>query len=345
MSSLALAELPYIKETASTALRQIITTHTFTLPLCLVIGSALWLLPEVGNILLWGGWLVAIVTALFYAELNTKEGLLRKRSQMVSIVCFALLVVCPLWHNGNGTSLVPLLLLCAYYCMINTLQASRPEGYCFYSYVFLSCASLLLPQTVWLVPAMVWNHAAYMRSLTLRSLVASALGFVVPGVMLALYFFCLKGESDFLPRITHCFAQSTDVNLDDWQQLLSIAPREWSVSDWQFLSTFVGLLGIGVVSIVHFLYTSLKDKLRVRMFYNMLLSAELALLLCVLLFPHQRESLLMLLSVNSAPLVAHYFTLANGWLAQVVFYFSLIIYISLIIFNYNTQWILSLVFS
>ena len=286
-----------------------------------------------------------MVVALFYAELNTKESLLRKRSQMISIVCFALWVACPLLHNFNGASLATLLVLCAHYCMMNTLQAPRPEGYCFYCYTFLVAASLIFPQAVWLVPVMVWSQAMYMRSLTLRSIAAGVLGLVVPGVMSGLYLYCLKGESDLLALATQYFAQCTDVNWAFWNNLLSAPPGEWSRADWQFVSTLVCLLGIGIVSIAHFLHTSLKDKLRVRMFYNMLLLTDVALCVGIVLFPQLRESLLLLLTVGSAPLVAHYFTLANGWMAQVVFYLSLIIYTSLIIFNYNTEWILSLVFS
>lgn len=345
MSSLALAELPYIKETASTALRQTITTHTFTLPLCLVIGSALWLLPEVGNILLWGGWFVAIVAALCYAELNTKESLLRKRSQMTSTVCFALLAVYPHSHHWNWHSMAPLLLLGSCYCLIQTAQTTRPEGYTFYSYALLSCAAAVLPQTLWLVPVLAWCQATSIGSLTLRSAMAALLGMCAPMAMLGLYLYVVKGATDLLPLVAQHLAPCFKPDLSYWMQLFNTSVEEWTVHDWQFASTAGCLLSISIVSISHYVHTALKDKLRVRTFFNMLMLMEVALWLTLLLFPAQADALLLLLSAISAPFVAHYFTLSQGWAANVVFGLSLSAFACLAIFNYNVQWILSLIFS
>ena len=63
-------------------MRKAITTNTMLLPIALVMGSLLWILPEAGNLLLWGGWFVGILTAYGWFEMNARLQLLRERSLM-----------------------------------------------------------------------------------------------------------------------------------------------------------------------------------------------------------------------------------------------------------------------
>ncbi len=163
--------------------------------------------------------------------------------------------------------------------------------------------------------------------------------------MLSLYHIGITGRSDFLQFISEHLSECIHPDYTYWKDLLNAQPSNWSVHNWQFVATALCLLGISIVSTAHFLYTALKDKLRVRTFYNMLFLTEVALWVILLLYPQQREALLFLLSVNSAPFIAHYFTLSRGWLANLTFALCILTFISLIIFNYNTQWILSLIFS
>ncbi len=264
---------------------------------------------------------------------------------MISTTAFALLAVYPHWHCADWNILAPPLLLCSYYCMIKTLQSTHPEGYAYYSYFLLICASFALPQILWLIPALIWSQATHIGSLTPRSLAAMLLGMLTPIVMLSLYHIGIAGRSDFLQFISEHLSECIHPDYTYWKDLLNSQPSNWSVHNWQFVATALCLLSISIVSTTHFLYTALKDKLRVRTFYNMLFLTEVALWVILLLYPQQREALLFLLSVNCAPFIAHYFTLSRGWMGNLTFALCILTFISLIIFNYNTRWILSLIFS
>ena len=86
-------------------MRKAITTSTTILPIALVVGSVLWILPEAGNLLLWGGWFVALLTTYGWMEMNARMILLRERSRMVSTTVFASLTAIPLLHYAQWESL------------------------------------------------------------------------------------------------------------------------------------------------------------------------------------------------------------------------------------------------
>jgi hypothetical protein len=102
---------------------------------------------------------------------------------------------------------------------------------------------------------------------------------------------------------------------------------------------------LSIIAITHQAQTSYLDKIRVRMFLYVMDFTQGGLLLLLLLFPEWRWTWLLLLIANGAPLIAHYFTLTRGWMATTIFWLSLIGLILLLIFNFQTAWIVSLIFS
>ena len=87
------------------------------------------------------------------------------------------------------------------------------------------------------------------------------------------------------------------------------------------------LAALSLIGIVHYLRTSYNDRIRVRMFFHSIIITEVFLLAAAFLLPQHFAWIFPLLLVNSAPLIAHYWTLARGRGIEIWFWAMTIIYI------------------
>ena len=264
---------------------------------------------------------------------------------MVSTAFFALLTAVPLLHMLSLRSVLPLVLMLSYACLFASYQQHRPEEKLFHAFLLLGISSLLLPQVLWLSPLLLFCCMLYLRSLTLGSLLASILGLLVPIAGLALWGLI---QWDFT-LITEGFSNAsralTHIDLSYWQMLYTTTPASLPPFEWQFLVSTIGVLLLSVIAIVNQRQTSYLDNIRVRMFYYVMDLTQIGLALLLIFFPEERWTWLLLLIANGAPLIAHYLTLTRGWLSATIFWLSLILLPLLIFFNYQTEWIVSLIFS
>ena len=326
-------------------MKKAITTNTTILPLALCAGSLIWILPEAGNFLLWGGWFVALLTTYVWMETNARQQLLRERSRMVSTCFFVALTAVPLLHEFRLASLLPLALQLSYACLFAAYQERRPEGKMFHAFLLLGLAALLLPQVLWLVPLLLFSCALHLRSLTLGSLGATLMALLLP---LAGYSLWALVKWDF--TLLTAFLENTRYALTHidgsyWQSVYVATPATLPTTEWQFLVSAGGTLLLSLIGITHQVRTSYLDKIRVRMYYYLIALVQCGLATLLILFPEERWTWLLLLITNGAPHIAHYLTLTRGWLCTTVFWLSLITLILLTFFNYHTAWIFSLIYS
>lgn len=326
-------------------MREAITTSTALLPIALVAGSLLWILPEAGNVLLWGGWFVALVSTYVWMELNARLQLLRVRSRMVSVTYFVCLTIVPMLHEISLSSLLPLVLLLSYACLFSSYQERRPEAKVFHAFFLLGIACLLLPQLCWLLPLLFFSCGLHLRSLTLGSLGAVLIGLLLPVIAVGLWCFIQWDFTMLLEGITDYGHALTAVDLSYWESVYFATPLTLPTEEWQFLVSAGFLLLLSVISIVHQVQTSYLDKIRIRMCYYMMALLQGGFTLLLICFPEARWQWLLLLVANGAPHISHYFTLTRGWVSTVVFLLSLIGMLLLFFFNHHTEWIFSLIYS
>lgn len=326
-------------------MKKAITTSTAILPLALGVGSLLWILPEAGNLLLWGGWFVALLTTYVWMETNARQQLIRERSRMVSTTVFVALTSVPLLHEFCLASLLPLALLLCYACLFAAYQERRPEGKMFHAFLLLGIAALLLPQVLWLVPLLLFSCSLHLRSLTLGSLGATLMALLLPLVGYSLWALVKWDFSLLLQFIESTRHALTHIDSSYWQRVYTATPATLPVAEWQFLVSAGGTLLLSLIAITHQVRTSYLDKIRVRMYYYLIALVQGGLTVLLLLFPEERWTWLLLLFTNGAPHIAHYLTLTRGWFCTTVFWMSLLILILITFFNYHTAWILSLIFS
>lgn len=326
-------------------MKKALTTSTTILPIALVVGSLLWILPEAGNLLLWGGWFVALLATYVWMETNSRQLLIRERSRMVSTTFFASLAAVPLLHEFRLASLLPLALLFCYACLFSAYQERRPEGKMFHAFLLLGIAALLLPQVLWLAPLLLFSCSLHLRTLTLGSAWATTIGLLLPLLGYTLWALVKWDFSLLLHFLESTRHALTHINGDYWQSIYTATPATLPAAEWQFLVSAGCTLLLSALAIIQQVRTSYLDKIRVRMFYYMMALVQGGLTVLLLLFPEERWTWLLLLITNGAPLIAHYMTLTRGWFSAAVFWTSLLGLISLTLFNYNTEWIFSLIYS
>lgn len=326
-------------------MRKAITTSTTILPIALVVGSVLWILPEAGNLLLWGGWFVALLTTYVWMETNARQQLIRERSRMVSTTVFVALTSVPLLHEFCLASLLPLALLLCYACLFAAYQERRPEGKMFHAFLLLGIAALLLPQVLWLVPLLLFSCSLHLRSLTLGSLGATLMALLLPLVGYSLWALVKWDFSLLLQFIESTRHALTHIDSSYWLSVYTATPATLPTAEWQFLVSAGGTLLLSLIAITHQVRTSYLDKIRVRMYYYLIALVQGGLTVLLLLFPEERWTWLLLLITNGAPHIAHYLTLTRGWFCTTVFWMSLLILFLITFFNYHTAWIFSLIFS
>ena len=326
-------------------MKKAITTNTTILPIVLSVGSLLWILPEAGNLLLWGGWFVAVLTTYGWMEMNARMMLLRERSRMVSTTYFATLVAVPLLHEVGIVSLLPLALLACYGFLFVSYQERRPEGYLFHAFLLLGISSLVLPQVLWLFPLLLFCCLVQLRSLTLSSFSAALMGLFLSLAVLALKALWLWDFSTLSTTLSAMGDRLVGIDFSYWRMVYTATPTSLPTEAWQFLISTGSVLLISAIAVIQQVQTSYLDKIKVRMFYYVIGMVQCALFMLLILFPEERWAWLHLLIANSAPLTAHYMTLTRGWMSASVFWISLISLILITLFNYNTEWILSLIYS
>ena len=267
-------------------------------------------------------WITLVETGILVyvlMEWNSQCQMLRVRSRMISATVLAFVAAFPALQVSTWCWLPALFLLLSYFVAFKSYGQLNPQGWVFYSFLFVSAGSLMFPPMLLAVPFMFFAFGHQLRILSVKSVTASVLGLLFPYWTYGL--FCLVGGwNEVFWR-------------DSWVRALALCLPDYSnVLPWQWI-LFVMLLVLGTIGIVHFVRTSYNDKIRTRQFFYTLLSLHFPLLFNVVWFPDCAGLTLPLLLVNSAPFIAHFFVLARGRSMNFWFLFVLFVLVAVACFN------------
>lgn len=295
-------------------LRHKLSSSMATLPATVVLASAMWLAADCGRDSA-GGLLATLLLTYVLMELVNRNQLMRVRSRLISASFLALATTAQFLHGLSTTYVPAFCLLAAYFLLFRSYQKPRAEGEAFYAFLALGTGALVFPPFVLLAPVFYFCMGVQLRTLTWRTLTAGLFGLAVPAWAYAIRALW-RGEA----------ATAFDF-------VLPYIYMEWPPCDyaqvplWQWVNAaFLGALIF--LGLLHYYRTNFNDKIRVRMCYYVIICVEVLLMAGLCLLPRHFEQLYLLLLVNSAPLVGHYFTLARGkrlmdlwmilWLAAIV---------------------------
>lgn len=326
-----------------------IAESSVALPIVSVGTTLLWWLPQ-GRYstpyLL--GWLACALTAYVLIETVAVNRLLRIRSRIISCLFLLLMAVSGFLHPIQDGTLITLCLAIAFYCLFRTYEKPHPQVDTFHVYLFLSLGSLLWPPLLLLTVVFWWNQIIYLRSLNLKSLVASFIGLLLPYAFWATGAFALKMMPPF---IEHCSAIIQPVrqpilqaingetflseNYRYWYAVYSadhanffLHLRLWALARASQLSSFGLVLLLGLTGFIHYVRKSYDDKIQVRMCHYSMMSLQVLTILWLLFQPRHFHSLFPILLLTTVPAAGHFVALTRTWLTNVWTIFLALLFVA-----------------
>ena len=112
--------------------------------------------------------------------------------------------------------------------------------------------------------------------------------------------------------------------------VILVALRLDEVIQWPWLAVLSPLIGANVIQLaliilmavigtIHFIRKNYLDKIRVRMFYGFFIWMDLAALAFLLLQPQHFNAMLLIMILNTSPLIAHFIALTSTKITNIVF--------------------------
>lgn len=325
-----------------------IAESAVTLPTACVAATLLWWLPQGAyspDYLV--GWVLCALTAYVLVEMATVNTLMRVRSRMITALYLLLMAACGFLHPQQTASFTMLAVAVALYCLFRTLDQPRPEVDTFHAYLALSLGSIAWPPLLLLALPMLFSQVIYLRSLTGRSFRAALIGLLLPYFFWSAAAFVL---GDIQPFVAHCsdiivpvrepiedamagrpllpptymqwLNPDAKASTDCWHAtvdaLSSIDGRaaamrlgEWSRGHLERLAALGVVALFALTGYVHYRRRSYDDKIRVRMCYFTIMSAEVVVTVWLALQPRQFANLMPLLLLLSVPPAAHFIALTH----------------------------------
>lgn len=300
--------------------RHTVATGAFTLPLTIVVAALAWAMSALSEAGLWAGFAAALVVTYMLMELNNRNQLLRIRSRMVSSTFLLTLAACPWLHGEVGLFLPAVCLVGTYFLLFSAYQDKTASGRVFYAFVIIAVAALLLPPVIALAPLLTFALLVQLRSLSWRTFFAAVFGTMLPVVY---YVAWTMWEGSFPEALQPHY---------DMRPALP-TPATFSISQ---MVNAGWLLFLTLLALLHYYRTNFNDKIRVRMFFYIIIEVELELWAGLVFFPQHFDAFFLLLLVNTAPLTAHYFALARGrWLMTVWFVLNILLLLALALYNFG----------
>lgn len=304
----------------SHSIRNSIVTGSFTLPVMAVVCLLVWMLPDLESGMRWGGLALTLVTTYLIMELNNRNTLLRVRSRMMSATFLLLMSLFPALHDASWGMVVVTCFIGSYFALFGAYQLRRPAGYVFHAFLLGGIGSLVFPP-LWVCAVGYYVSLLFqLRAMTWRSLVAGLMGFALPYWFYAAY---------------AIWQNRLDIAYEEWTERLVVAAPDFSavtIPQWVGMGS---ILFFALLSFVHFFHTAYNDKIRTRMFFYAIATQEVILVAgMICLLPADYTMMLRLLIANTSLLMAHYYALGRGRGFDGWFYVSILLLLSLGVYNH-----------
>lgn len=302
-----------------TSFRSKAVESVFSLPLCIVFATLLW----VGDVVLSAqpldlasllspiaSYLLTLLTVFVMAEADNTLGLLRIRTTLLPCVWLMLTAVQPELHQLSAPHICSLCVALGLSLLLRCYQRVEPVGWVFHAFLCLGLGSLMFPPLLCLGLLFFLCLHAFMQALTPRTVAAGLVGIVFPYLVWA--GICLWNE-DATPLLGHfddfwpSFSWATHPDIPFSRGVL------WCVT-----------LPLTLVGIVFYTSQSYADKIRVRMMHFACISQTLILLVAALMHPLSGE-LFSILQITASLHIAYFFSFARGRVVNVLFVLTLLL--------------------
>lgn len=295
-----------------------VATGRTTLPITVVYAVVMLLISGLELQSHWIQILMLGVSTYLMVTLNNSNALIRVFSRLVSCSFLAFTLMVPKLQESISGGVVQLLFIIMLLLLFKAYQDRRAVGTIFYAFLCIGGISTQFIQILFFVPFIWILMFTSLQMGSLKVLVASIFGLILP------YWFWTA----------YCFYEGyPEVVLNHILSIAEFGP----LTEGLFTPTlFIPLLLVTIIGIIgtfHFLSVSFSDNIKTRMFYNVIMTLFLCSLVFIILQPQHEDILLRLLIITVAPLAAHFFTFTNSWLTNMSFYGVLVAILTITVLN------------
>ena len=269
-----------------------IATGRGTLPVAILLSLALW----GGTAYDWKN-VGALVSCTFIAylliEFNTQFSLIRTRTTLPTSLYLLFYSSLPFLHAcGTAAAISPLFLLLLFF-LFKSYESPRAPVAVFHTFLCLGCIALLDAYFLYLAP-LIYGCMFYLRTFSIRTFFAGLLGSGLP-------FWLLIGYG--------AYQQDLSFLIEIVRSLADLRPIDYThLAFNQFVSWAVITL-IGLVTGLHTLRASYKEKVQTRVMLHLLIVMEAGVNLLLLLQPHHFNHLMSVLMVITSLPAGYMFSL------------------------------------
>ena len=296
------------------------------LPITGIYALLVWLAAGLIEGEMWVSFVCFVVSAYLMVELNNSNALIRIYSRMVSCSFLVLSCMACFTFSSEAEAIVELCFIASYTTLLRSYQDRGSTGWVFYTFVCLGLGSIVNVHLLYYVPVLWILMASYLRSMSIRTLIASILGLLVPYWFAAVYFIY---DGDFTVPENH------------FSQLITFEnPLDFSVLTPNQLIVVSFVVIMAIVGIVHYLRTSFNDKIRIRMYYDSFILVDIITLIFLILQPQHFDMLLRILIVNTSMLIAHFIALTHTKITNIAF---CVITVSVLLLTAYSLWMPSFI--
>jgi len=291
----------------------------YTLPIALIYGTIIWLLSGLFQHQWWVQFGCFLVAVWLMTELNNRNVLIRIFSRFIATSFIVIYCAAGFLFKSRADNFAMLCFLLALLFLYDCYLDKTTRGRTFYCFLFLGLGSVANVNMLLYVPLAWTMMAAFIYSMSWRTLWASLLGLVTPYWFMACWVL-YQHSGDMTPFIAHFTQLEHMVHICDYSSL-----------PLYHLVFFASVVILWVIGTIHFLRQSYQDKIRVRqIYYSMMVMGAYALLLLALL--PQDESLHgRIFIIATCCLYGHFAALTKTKFTNIVFCIIGILYILLTI--------------
>lgn len=265
---------------------------------------------------------ILALSTLLMVVLNNKNSLIRVFSRLISCTFLTFSLMIPQLMESINGGIVQVLFIMTLMLLFSAYQDRWATGTILYAFICIGLISTQFIQILFFLPLLWTLMFTILQAGSLRTLVASILGTILP------YWFWG----------TYCITTGTyDVILDHVASIKSFAPLFEGLTAPKLLVPIIFFTLLGTVGIIHFLRYAYADSIKTRMFYNVLILLFFSSIILIIIQPQHSIFLLRMAIICVAPFVAHYFTFTNSMITNIFFYVTLVVTLALTILN---TWIL-----
>ena len=290
-----------------------------SMPVTIVYAVTVWLLCGGMTNNRWWQFICYAVTTYLVMELNNINALIRIFSRMVSCAFLALICcVCFLFPALHEAAMLTCLTAFTLLLFL-TYQNETAAGLTYYAFLFYGVASIAYVHVLFFLPLIWVTMFTNTLSMSWRTWGASLLGLLTPywfGLVWIIY------RQDYTLAINH-FAKLTV-----FEEPFNL----YGITDSQKLTLGLIIL-MAIIGTIHHIRKSYLDKIRIRMFYGFFIWMDLAALLFLLLQPQHFNAMLLIMILNTSPLIAHFIALTSTKLTNITFWALSIVTLCLTFYN------------